>query len=114
MEPSDLCSTGAWLRAKPLDEVALTSKRDKRYRELREWFVVNQFVRKAILREQHVEALASFWSYTLRPLSELLRMRYCPVRWDFGGMRYLHRDLPSPVYNEFRDLAFVRELPSVS
>ncbi len=99
-----------WLQAKPLDAAALATKRDARYRELRDWFVVSQsFVRKAILRGQEVEALASFWSYTLRPLVELLRMRYCPVRWDFVGMRYLDRDLPSAVYDAFRDLAFVQD-----
>jgi hypothetical protein len=42
------------------------------------------FVRKGILRGQHVEAVNAFWACTLKPLAELLRMRYCPVRWDFG------------------------------
>ena len=105
-----LFDKGNWLRPKLLDEAALAAKREARYREQQQWFVVSQsFVRKAILRGQQLEALASFWSYTLRPLAELLRMRYCPVRWDFGGMRYLDRDLPSAVYDEFRDLAFVRD-----
>jgi hypothetical protein len=99
-----------WLHPKPLDEVALAAKREARYSEHQRWFVVSQsFVRKAILRGQQVEALASFWSYTLRPLGELLRMRYCPARWDFG-MRYLDRDLPSTVYDDFRRLAFVRDV----
>jgi hypothetical protein len=93
-----------------LDEGALAIKRARRYRELQAWFVVSQnFVRKAVLRGQRVEAMASFWAYTLKPLAELLRMRHCPVRWDFG-MRYLDRDLPPTVYNEFRDLVFVRDL----
>jgi hypothetical protein len=99
-----------WLHAKPLDEGALAIMRDKRYRELQTWFVVSQsFVRKAVMRRQQAEALACFWSYTLKPLTELIRMRYCPVRWDFG-MRYLERDLPSTVYNQLRDLIFVRDL----
>jgi hypothetical protein len=67
------------------------------------------FVRKAILRGQHVEAVNAFWAATLRPLAELLRMRYCPVRWDFG-VRYLDRDLPPALYAQFRDLVFVRDL----
>ena len=105
-----LFDKGDWLRARPLDEAALATKRDKRYRELQAWFVVSQnFVRKAVIRGQETEALAGFWGYTLKPLVELLRMRYCPVRWDFG-MRYLDRDLPGPVYNELRDLVFVRDL----
>jgi len=67
------------------------------------------FVRKAILRGQQVEAVNTFWACTLKPLAELLRMRYCPVRWDFG-VRYLDRDLPPAVYGEVCDLAFVRDL----
>ena len=61
------------------------------------------------LRGQHVEAVNAFWACTLKPLAELLRMRYCPVRWDFG-VRYLDRDLPPGVYGEVRDLAFVQDL----
>jgi hypothetical protein len=108
-----LFDKGGWLHPRPLDEDALTAKRDVRLRELQEWFIVSQsFVRKAVLRGQEVEALASFWGYTLRPLAELLRMRYCPVRWDFG-VRYLDRDLPADVYSRFRDLVFVRDLAEI-
>jgi hypothetical protein len=105
-----LFDKGDWLRPKPLNRAALDAKRETRYRELRDWFVVSQsFVRKALLRGRDVEALAAFWSYTLRPLAELLRMRFCPVKWDFG-MRYLDRDLPADVYAEFKVLAFVSDV----
>jgi hypothetical protein len=100
-----------FLPVKTLDQATLDAKRHARYRELRNWFIVSQsFVRKAILRGHEVEALASFWSYTLRPLAELLRMRFCPVRWDFGGMRYLDRDLPSEVYDQFREIVYVADI----
>ncbi|GJM43183.1 MAG: hypothetical protein DHS20C21_00250 [Gemmatimonadota bacterium] len=66
------------------------------------------FVRKAILRGHEVEALAAYRGYTLKPLVELLRMRYRPARWDFG-MRHLERDLPGPVHDELRELMFVGE-----
>ncbi|HEV3215108.1 MAG TPA: hypothetical protein VGZ27_05270 [Vicinamibacterales bacterium] len=101
---------GNWLRRRPLDEEALATKRLTRYRELHSWFPVSQsFVRKAILRGRHAEAVTAFWDYTMKPLAELLRMRYCPARWDFG-MRYLDRDLPPAVYERVRDLAFVKDL----
>jgi hypothetical protein len=46
----------------------------------------------------------------LRPRPEdLLRIRYCPARWDFG-MRYLERDLPVAVHLRFCGLLFVRDL----
>jgi hypothetical protein len=105
-----LFDKGDWLRRSPLAEGALALKRQERYRELQTWFPMSQvFVRKAMLRGQHVEAVNAFWSCTLRPLAELLRMRYCPVRWDFG-VRYLDRDLPPAVYDQVQDLAFVRDL----
>jgi len=105
-----LFDKGNWLRPRALDEDALAIKREKRYRELQTWFPMSQlFVRKAILRGQQVEAVNAFWVATLKPLAELLRMRYCPVRWDFG-VRYLDRDLPPAVYNQVRELAFVQDL----
>src|SRR4030095_39660 len=108
-----LFDKGDWLRPRPRAEGALAAKRDQRYRELQVWFLVSQnFVRKAVLRRQDVEALACFWSYTLRPLAELLRVRYCPLRWDFR-LRYLDRDLPPAVYKRFRDLAFVQDLAGI-
>jgi len=81
-----------------------------RYHELRTWFPISQtFVRKAILRDKPAEAVTAFWALTMKPLADLLRMRYCPVRWDFG-MRYLDRDLPPAVYSQFRELVFIRDL----
>lgn len=97
-----------WLQSRHIDEQSLGLQRDRRRVELQSWFPVSQsFVRKAILRGLDAEALAAFWGYTLRPLAEILRMRYCPIRWDFG-MRYLDRDLPPAVYARFRDLMFVQ------
>ena len=105
-----LFDKGDWLRPTPLDAEALAVQRNRRFRELQTWFPMSQvFVRKAILRGQDAEAVGAFWAYTLRPLAELLRMRYCPARWDFG-VRYIDRDLPPAVYSQFRDLAFTRDL----
>ncbi len=105
-----LFDKGGWLRRNPLAEGQLALKQDERYRELQTGFPMSQvFVRKAILRGQHVEAVNAFWACTLKPLAELLRMRHCPARWDFG-VRYLDRDLPPAVYAQVRDLAFVRDL----
>jgi hypothetical protein len=76
----------------PVDEGAMEAKRKLRLRELQTWFPMSQvLVRKAIQRGQPVEAVNAFWVCTLKPLVDLLRMRHCPVRWDFG-VRYLDRD----------------------
>ena len=105
-----LFDKGNWLGPRTPDENALAAKRDKRYRELQIWFHISQgFVRKAILRGHQVEAVSAFWAYTLKPLAELLRMRFCPARWDFGT-RYLDRDLSPALYARFCDLVFARDL----
>lgn len=104
-----LFDKGEWLESSGAEAVSVEARRRKRLQELEGWFAVSQtFVWKAVHRGQQIEALAAFWGYTLRPLVELLRMRYCPARWDFG-MRYLHRDLPGPVYRELRDIMFVQD-----
>jgi len=109
-----LFDKGNWLRSRPSDEGALAIKRDRRFRELKPWYSVSQgFVRKAIARGQQVEALACYWGYTLRPLAELLRMRHCAARWDFG-MRYLDRDLPPAECTRFRDLMYVSGLADLA
>jgi hypothetical protein len=109
-----LFDKGDWLRDRSLDEATLGAAREKRRQELQGWFSVSQsFVRKAIIRGQVVDALAAFWGYTLRPLVELLRMRYCPLRWDFG-MRYLDRDLPQPVFRELQNIMYVKDPDELS
>ena len=54
------------------------------------------FVDKAIWRQDAVDAISTYHAVTMRSLVELLRMRYCPDRYDFS-LRYLDRDLPPAV-----------------
>jgi hypothetical protein len=104
-----LFDKGEWLSSGPSAQASLAAARAKRQNEHDVWFLASQnFVQKAIIRGHHADALAAFWAYTLRPLVELLRMRHCSARWDFG-MRYLDRDLPLSVYEDLRDLMFVKD-----
>jgi hypothetical protein len=59
---------------------------------------------KELARGDLVAATAMYHRLLLSTLVELLRMRYCPARWDFG-MRYLDRDLPDDVRAEVERLA---------
>jgi hypothetical protein len=105
-----LFDKGDWLRARSGARVEVESKRVHWCRELEAWFVLSQgFARKAIWRGRQAEALAVYWAATLKPLADLLRIRYCPARWDFG-MRYMDRDLPPAVYCRFCELMFVQDL----
>lgn len=67
------------------------------------------FVDKAIWRQDAPDAISSYHAMTLRPLVELLRMRHCPDRYDFG-MRYLQRDLPPEVYQQIERLFYCGDL----
>lgn len=65
-------------------------------------------VRKAVLRGDLVEAAAVYHSHTLRPLVDVLRIRHCPVRFDYG-FRYTSYDLPADVVADLRDLMWPRD-----
>ncbi|MBT8484113.1 MAG: nucleotidyltransferase domain-containing protein, partial [Phycisphaerae bacterium] len=50
-------------------------------------------VEKALNRGHIAEAVHFYHAFSLRPLVEVLRMKHCPDRFDFGA-RYIDRDLP--------------------
>ena len=60
---------------------------------------------KAARRGLPIEAQACYHSFVLRPLVELLRLRHCPQRHDYG-LRYLEQDLPAEAYAELLALAW--------
>jgi len=104
-----LFDKGDWLVVDHADALPWEASRIDRLRELEAWYSTSQaFVWKALHRGLPAEALAAYWGYTLKPLVELLRMKHCPSRWDFG-MRYLDRDLPGEVYNRLLDAMYVRD-----
>jgi hypothetical protein len=58
-------------------------------------------------------ALGFYTAHTLRPLLEILRIRHCPERFDFGA-KYSAPDLPSDVVRRFERLHFVGSLDDVA
>ncbi len=67
------------------------------------------FVDKAAWRQDVADALGMYHAMSLRPLVELLRIRHCPDRFDYG-LRYLQRDLPPELYARLEPLFFCRDL----
>jgi hypothetical protein len=91
----------------PADHDDLARRARQRLEQLRTSFPLFQpLVRKELLRGRDLDALAFYQSQTLSPLLTLLRIRYCPERFDFG-MRYLDRDLPADLARLVRQLWFV-------
>jgi hypothetical protein len=78
----------------PLDRVAHRKRMAERMEALRATFPLFQPLQiRAEARGHAAEAVYWYQNMALKPLVELLRMRHCPDRFDFG-MRYLDRDLP--------------------
>ena len=93
-----------FVTADPLDREAHDEKMRRRLAELRATFpILQHLVTKAVERGFPAEAVHWFQALTIRPLVEVLRMRHCPDRWDYG-LRYLDRDLPPGVRREIEAL----------
>jgi predicted nucleotidyltransferase len=89
----------------PLDRAALEARMDARLEVLRQRFPLFQtLVTRAVRRGFVAEAAVAYQDYTYRPLIDLLRIRHCPDRFDFGA-RYLDRDLPPALRAEVEALA---------
>lgn len=101
------------VRPEPFDRAAHDAAIRARIEALRLRFALLQhLVQKAVWRGDAVEAADRYLAYTLRPLVELLRIRHCPDRYDFG-LRYLRDDLPEPVWREVEALALPGSLAEV-
>lgn len=68
---------------------------------------------KEVRRGRPLDALGMYHALLLRPLVELLRIRYDPDRYDFG-FRYLHFDLPEDVAERLARLAYPADLEALA
>jgi hypothetical protein len=95
------------IQFQPLDQAALEAQIQARLTKLQVTFALFQTLTlKELHRHNDIEALMFYHNFTLRPLIEVLRMKYQPVRYDFYT-RYLYYDLPSEVVAQLEPLFFV-------
>lgn len=96
------------VRVAPYDTQAhLRHLRHERMPVLRAMFdIFAPFVQKELNRGNFIEAMAFYHSMVLRPLIELLRIRYAPVHSSFYS-RYIYYDLPPEVVKRVEPLFFV-------
>jgi len=98
------------VQAPPLDREAFVGRIKGRLETLRITFPLFQtLILKEIHRQNTIEALSFYHSFTLRPLVEVLRIKYCPIRYDFHT-RYVYYDLPSEVVQKLEALYLVANL----
>ena len=113
-EPLILFDRERILTPPPMDWPAHRDKMARRLSVLREQFFLFQpLVDKAARRGHTLDALHAYVAATLRPLVEILRMRFCPERYDYGP-RYLDRDLPADWQAELERLALPASLAQLA
>lgn len=97
----------------PVDEAQLRKTLRARIllqRKKQELFWV--MVDKEINRQSGTDAFIFYWSYTVAPLIEMLRIKHSPHHWNFGS-RYLSKHLPADIATRLQALFFVKDLPDL-
>lgn len=95
--------------APPFDRTKFLSELERRVAALRETVpLFAPFMQKELNRGNAIEALAFYQGLTLRPLVEALRLRHCPVRYNFHT-RYVYYDLPAQVVRRLEPFFFVAD-----
>ena len=96
------------------DADAMCEKIRHRIEGLRARFDMFQvMVTKEIERGNPIEAAAYYQGATLRPLVEMLRILYAPVRHDFHT-RYVYHELPEDVLGRLDPLFFPRDVDDLA
>jgi len=91
----------------PLDQNEWNARLRDRAASLSVTFEMYQILTlKELNRGNTLEALAFYNGYTLRPLVEVLRMRYDPTRYNFHT-HYAYYNLPADVVRKLEALFFV-------
>lgn len=79
---------------KNTDPEVLFKKQQVRANELKQGFVIfKTLVHKELERGNSIDAIWFYQNGLVRPLVEIMGMRYRPFKYDFG-MRYIHRTFP--------------------
>lgn len=79
----------------------------------REFGVFQIWVEKALLRAQFLEALEAYQTYTLSPLVKLLRLRYAPLKYNYG-LKHSYQDFPADVIGRLEPLYKVASLTELA
>ncbi len=94
------------ITASELDFEANEQRMANRFASLRARFeLFGGFAAKELKRGRPIDAWHFYGSMLIQPLVMLLRMEYCPERFEFST-RYLDRDLPVELVSRVRALLF--------
>jgi len=97
-----------------LDKTEFQNNQKKRIAELKKTFSFFQaWVKKGVKRNNFLEALSYYHSFILKPLIELLRIKYEPTKREFG-LKHIERDLPIEALKQLEDLYKVDSTSEIS
>ena len=106
-EPRILFDRDHAITAPPLDRARHEARLCKRLEQIRaSWPVYRTIVEKELARGHALDAIGFYFGGLMRPLIELVGMRYRPERFDYGW-RYLHAELPVELQRELEAFAYV-------
>lgn len=71
--------------------------------------IFHNFVDKEIARNHGIDAMEFYNAMIIRPLAELIRMKYDKFRYNFGP-RYFKRDIPKEIAVRFENLIFIKNI----
>lgn len=97
------------VKDEPIDQDALIEKLKKRLEYLKTTFeLFKVLILKELNRNKRIIAFPYYFSMTLRPLVEVLRIRYAPYHYNFFTS-YIDYDLPSEVYQRLKRFFFIAD-----
>jgi hypothetical protein len=97
-----------------LDRARHAARLQARLAQIRaSWPVYRTIVEKELARGHALDAIGFYFGGLLRPLVELIGMRYRPERFDYGW-RYLHADLPAELQRKLQTFAYVESPARIS
>jgi hypothetical protein len=104
--PTVLFDKDGVVRPEPMNAPVHRTKVAAKVNEWRLKFPMFQhLVVKAVWRENPIEAIGFYHAFTFRPLVDMLRVRHCPDRFDYG-LRYLSDDLLAADVRRLAALAY--------
>jgi|ERR1043165_593785 hypothetical protein len=102
------------VKAAPVNRQELNTMLKGRLAKQKKRFdIFSVMVDKEINRRKDIDAFIFYWSYTLLPLVEMLRIKHSPYHWNFGS-RYLNEDLPPAIATKLQSFFFVSDLATLT
>lgn len=102
------------IRFKHLDKTMQAVAVKNRIEELKKTydFFLKSYISKNILRNNFIESIYYYQRYALEPLIEVLRIKHCPLKKDYG-FKHISKDLPKSIQQQIETLYKVGNIKDI-